>query len=73
MWNGTFWHNDWNEEKIKVTEWQGIDHDPDDGAEWDPVVELEKIVAQVDVGDLKDVDLSDVELPTGSWPFSPSK
>ena len=73
LWNGTFWHNDWNNDKIKVTEWQGIDHDPEDGPEWDPVIELEKIVAQVNVDELKDVDLTNVELPTGSWPFSPSK
>jgi len=30
IWNGTFWHNDWNEQKIKVTEWQGIAYDPDE-------------------------------------------
>ncbi len=30
IWNGTFWHNAWNEEKIKVTEWQGIAYDPDE-------------------------------------------
>lgn len=41
MWNGEHWHNEWNEEKIKVKEWQGIDHNPD--ADWDPAAELEKI------------------------------
>lgn len=71
-WNGTFWHNDWNEEKIKVTEWQGIDHDPEYGAEWDPVIELEKIVSELDIDKSND-NVSDVDLPTGSWPFSPSK
>ncbi len=30
IWNGTFWHNDWNEQKIKVTEWQGIAYNPDE-------------------------------------------
>ena len=30
LWNGEYWHNDWNEEKIQVTEWQGIDHNPDE-------------------------------------------
>jgi hypothetical protein len=29
VWNGKFWHNDWNEEKIKVKKWQGIAYDPD--------------------------------------------
>jgi hypothetical protein len=29
-WNGEFWHNDWNDEKIKVKEWQGISYDPDE-------------------------------------------
>lgn len=29
IWNGEFWHNDWNGEKIKVKEWQGIAYDPD--------------------------------------------
>ncbi len=30
IWNGEFWHNDWNDEKIKVTEWQGIAYDPEE-------------------------------------------
>jgi hypothetical protein len=30
IWNGTFWHNEWNEQKIKVTEWQGVAYDPDE-------------------------------------------
>jgi hypothetical protein len=29
VWNGEYWHNDWNEEKIKVKQWQGIAYDPD--------------------------------------------
>lgn len=29
IWNGEFWHNDWNDEKLKVLEWQGIAYDPD--------------------------------------------
>jgi hypothetical protein len=29
MWNGEYWHNDWNQEKIKVKQWQGIAYDPD--------------------------------------------
>jgi hypothetical protein len=29
MWNGQFWHNDWNDEKLEIKQWQGIDHDPD--------------------------------------------
>lgn len=30
LWNGEYWHNDWNDEKIKVKEWQGIAYDPDE-------------------------------------------
>ncbi len=30
IWNGTFWHSDWNDQKIKVTEWQGIAYDPEE-------------------------------------------
>lgn len=30
MWNGKYWHNDWNQEKIKVKQWQGIAYDPDE-------------------------------------------
>jgi hypothetical protein len=29
VWNGEYWHNDWNDEKIKVKQWQGIAYDPD--------------------------------------------
>ena len=29
IWNGEYWHNDWNDEKIKVKQWQGIAYDPD--------------------------------------------
>lgn len=30
MWNGEFWHNDWNDEKLKVVKWQGIAYDPEE-------------------------------------------
>ena len=29
IWNGEYWKNEWNEDKIKVKEWQGIAYDPD--------------------------------------------
>lgn len=29
VWTGKFWHNTWNEEKIKITQWRGIAYDPD--------------------------------------------
>ena len=29
MWNGEYWHNDWNSEKIKVKQWRGVAYDPD--------------------------------------------
>lgn len=28
IWNGEYWHNDWNDEKIKVKQWRGIAYDP---------------------------------------------
>ena len=30
LWNGEYWHNEWNEEKIIVKEWQGIDHNTEE-------------------------------------------
>ena len=30
IWNGEYWHNDWNDEKLKVKQWQGIAYDPDE-------------------------------------------
>ncbi len=29
-WNGEFWHNEWNEEKIKIKKWRGVAYDPDE-------------------------------------------
>ena len=29
LWNGEYWHNDWNDEKIEIEKWQGIAYDPD--------------------------------------------
>jgi hypothetical protein len=29
IWNGKYWHNDWNKEKLKVKQWQGVAYDPD--------------------------------------------
>lgn len=63
MWNGEFWHNDWNEEKIKIKEWQGIDHDPDADVEWDPAAELEKIY------DAMPEEVKQ-QLPKATWPFA---
>jgi len=30
IWNGEFWHNEWNEEKIQIKKWQGVAYDPDE-------------------------------------------
>jgi hypothetical protein len=30
LWNGEYWHNDWNNEKVEVEEWQGVAYDPDE-------------------------------------------
>ena len=29
LWNGEYWRNHWNDEKIKVKQWRGIAYDPD--------------------------------------------
>jgi hypothetical protein len=29
LWNGEYWRNDWNDEKIKVKQWRGVAYDPD--------------------------------------------
>lgn len=31
IWNGTFWHNEWNPDtKLKIKKWQGVAYDPDE-------------------------------------------
>lgn len=49
-WTGTRWISAWQEdgsgtEELKIKEWQGLSSDPDADVEWDPVVALDKIVA----------------------------
>lgn len=29
LWNGEFWHNDWNQDKLKIKRWRGLAQDPD--------------------------------------------
>lgn len=70
-WTGSRWINGYSDdepstESIKIKEWQGIDHDPDEGVEWDPVAELDKIVLQL--GD--EVDNTE---PKAVWPFATSE
>jgi hypothetical protein len=46
LWNGEYWHNDWNDEKLKIKQWQGIAYDPD---EQDLRDELDNIKLEIDM------------------------
>jgi hypothetical protein len=75
-WTGSKWVSSYVEpedfetaEAIKVKEWQGLADNPDAEVEWDPVVELEKIV--LDLGKQVGADpeeLVELKQPK-SWPF----
>jgi hypothetical protein len=82
-WTGSRWISAWAEdnedtEDLKIKEWRGIAVDPD-AIEWDPVVELDKIIAaSADVAEeelVKALDELKQEIestdnkPKGSWPF----
>ncbi len=30
VWNGEFWHNSWNDEKITIKKWRGVAYNPDE-------------------------------------------
>ncbi len=82
-WTGSRWISSWSEdnsdtEDLKIKEWRGIAVDPD-AIEWDPVIELDKIIADsADVAEeelVKALDELKQEIestdnkPKGSWPF----
>jgi hypothetical protein len=67
-WTGTRWITSWADdtdetESIKIRRWRGIDHDPDADVEWDPVVELDKIIVQ------HKETLEEIKADPRGWPF----
>jgi hypothetical protein len=84
-WTGSRWISSWSEdlpeiEELKVNDWRGISVDPDTYSEWDPVVELDKIIAEsADIAEEELVRALDelkqeFEAPLdtkskGTWPF----
>jgi hypothetical protein len=83
-WTGSRWISSWGEdtpetEELKVKEWRGISVDPDTYSEWDPVAELDKIIA--DAAHIPEEELiraseelnkeleETIDKPKGSWPF----
>jgi hypothetical protein len=82
-WTGTRWISSWNEdlldtEELKIKEWRGIAVDPDTYSEWDPAVELDKIISES--AEIAEDELvkaleelkQEIEIdnkPKGSWPF----
>lgn len=84
-WTGTRWIGSWNEdipetEELKIKEWRGIAVDPDTYSEWNPVIELDKIIEQsADIAEEELVRALDelkqeLEAPLdtkskGTWPF----
>jgi hypothetical protein len=83
-WTGSRWIGTWDEdvpetEDLKIKEWRGISVDPDTYSEWDPVAELDKIIA--DSAHISEEELIEaskefnkeleetIDKPKGSWPF----
>jgi hypothetical protein len=83
-WTGSRWISSWGEdtpetEELKVKEWRGILVDPDLYSDWDPVAELDKIIA--DAAHISEEELikaseefnkeleETINKPKGSWPF----
>ena len=69
-WTGSKWVSSYIEpedfdtsDEIKIKEWQGLASDPDADVEWDPVAELDKIVAQLGAK-------INGEEPKAVWPFA---
>ena len=67
-WTGTRWISAWQDdtpeaEEVKIKEWRGITYDPDSEAEWDPVVELDKIIEEH-----KEV-IEEFKADPRGWPF----
>ena len=83
-WTGSRWISSWSEdvpetEELKIKEWRGISVDPDTYSEWDPVVELDKIIAEaahiseeelIEASKEFNKELEEtINKPKGSWPF----
>lgn len=83
-WTSTRWISSWSEdipetEEVKIKEWQGISVDPDTYSDWDPVAELDKIIAEaahiseeelIKASEEFNKELEEnINKPKGSWPF----
>jgi hypothetical protein len=83
-WTGSRWISSWSEdlletEELKLKEWRGISVDPDTYSEWDPVAELDKIIAEsAHISEEELIKASEefnkelektIDKPKGSWPF----
>jgi hypothetical protein len=83
-WTGSRWISSWSEdipetEELKLKEWRGISVDPDTYSEWDPVAELDKIIAEsahiseeelIEASKEFNKELEEtIDKPKGSWPF----
>jgi hypothetical protein len=67
-WTGSRWVGAWQDdtpdaEELVIKRWRGIDHDPDADVEWDPAVELDKIMVEH-----KEV-LDEIKADPRGWPF----
>jgi hypothetical protein len=56
-------------DEVKIKEWQGLAANPDAAVEWDPAVELQKIVDQFEVVHETNTD-NLVDFPQTGWPFA---
>jgi hypothetical protein len=68
-WTGSRWISSWGEdvpetEEVKVKEWQGLAHDPDEDV-WDPVAELDKIVQKFEPAMM----VEEADVTKGKWPY----
>lgn len=73
-WTGSKWISSYIEpeefdaaEEVKIKEWQGLATDPD-LEEWDPVAELDKIIADISPEDLNTA-VEELNAEPKKWPF----
>jgi hypothetical protein len=75
QWTGSKWVSSYIEpaefdsaEEVKIKEWQGLANDPRLESAWDPVVELDKIIATIAPTDLNTV-IEELSTEAKKWPF----
>jgi len=69
-WTGEKWTSLWNEDELKIKEWQGIASDPDADVAWDPATELQKIIDTFEsTAHMTNTD-NPVDFPKTGWPFA---